>query len=258
LKQLRDGPLHWERAGADFRETFDTWLLLENFANAQWIRCQWVVMFLKKCACEVWEMRKKGRWGNKRPAMDLGDRAVNNASDNVPEVPDTTFKVVIWWVPNGNTDQTSSIQLQASHTVVRHWEELIDFIEENCCPKEPYCLTAIYKCNLTQEEWDEEYMGLDTPGQTMNDPLYGQIQYNCSLGNAFKLKLGHNVRLFLVEIMAAPGKDTVEHIMRPAKVIPASPVTVSYAYCQSVYLDFGRIWWKRKIGGWGGRWERDW
>jgi len=64
----------------------------------------------------------------------------------------------------------------------------------------------------------------------MNDSLYGQISFNSSLSNAFKLKLGHNVKLFLVEMKAATGKDIVEHGIRPAKVIPASPVTVDYAH----------------------------
>jgi len=231
LKQLRNGPLHWETAVADFLETFETWLPLENFDNAEWIRRQWVEMFLKKCASEVREARKKGRRGNKRPATDLGERAGKKARGNVPELPNTTFMVVIRRVPNGNNDPTSSIPFQASYTDVRHWEELIDFIEKNCGPKEPYCLTALYKCNLTQEELDEEYMGLYAPGQMMNDPLYGQISYNSSLSNAFKLKLGHNVNVFLVEMKAATGKDNAEHVMRPAKVIPASLVPVKYAHC---------------------------
>ena len=55
---------------------------------------------------------------------------------------------------------------------------------------------AIFRCNLMQEELDEEYMGLYAPGQIMNDPLYGQISYNSSLSNAFKFKLGHNVKIF--------------------------------------------------------------
>jgi len=67
--------------------------------------------------------------------------------------------VVIRRVPNGKNDQTSSDQLQASYTDVRHWEELIDFFERKFGRNEPYSLTAIYKCNLTQEELDEEYMG---------------------------------------------------------------------------------------------------
>jgi hypothetical protein len=158
LKQLQNGPLHWETAVADFLETFETWLPLENFDNAEWIRRQWVEMFLKKCASEVREARKKGRRGNKRPATDVGERAGKKARGNLPELPNTTFMVVIRRVPNGDNDQTSSMQLQALYTDVRHWEELIDFIEQNCSPKEPYSLTAIYKCNLTQEELDEEYM----------------------------------------------------------------------------------------------------
>jgi hypothetical protein len=75
MKQLRDGPLHWETAVADFLETFKTWLPLGNFDNAKWIRCQWVEMFLKKCAREIREARKKGRRGNTRPATDLGEHA---------------------------------------------------------------------------------------------------------------------------------------------------------------------------------------
>jgi hypothetical protein len=61
LKQLRTGPLHWEMAVADFLETFETWLPLENFDNAEWIRRQWVEMFMKKCASAVGEEGKKGR-----------------------------------------------------------------------------------------------------------------------------------------------------------------------------------------------------
>jgi len=217
-------------AVADFLGTFETWLPLENFDNAKWIWRQWVEMFLKKCASEVWEARKKGRRGNKRPAMDLAERAGKKASSNLPVLGNTTFMVVIRRVPNGNNDQTSSMQLQASYTDVRHWKELIDFMETNCCPKEPYRLTALYKCNLTQEELDEEYMGLYAPGQ-MNNPLYGQISYNSSLSNAFKLKLGHDVKLFLVERKAATGKDIAEHVMRPARVFPTSLFKESYAHC---------------------------
>jgi len=231
LKQLRNGPLHWESAVAEFLETFETWLPLENFHNAEWIRRQRVEMFWKKCASEVREPRKKGRRGNKRPAMDLGERAGKKARDNLPELPNTTFIIVIRRVPNGDNDQTSSMQLQGLYTDVRHWEELIDFIEQNCSPKDPYSLTAIYKCNLTPKESDEEYIELYTPGQTMNDRLSGQISYNCSLSNTFKLKLGHDVKLFLVEMKAATAKDIAEHVIRPVKVIPASLVPVSSAHC---------------------------
>jgi len=121
------------------------------------------------------------------------------------------------------------MEFQALYPDVRHWEELIDLIEKNCGPIEPYYLTALYKCNLTQEELDEEYMGLYTPGQILNDPLYGQISYNSSHSNAFKLKLGHNEQLLLPKMKAATGKNIAEHVIRPAKVIHASLNTVSYA-----------------------------
>ena len=74
LKQLRDRPLRWEMAVADFLETFETWLPMQNFDNAEWIQRQWVEMFMKKCASDVRKARKQGRRGNKRPATDLGER----------------------------------------------------------------------------------------------------------------------------------------------------------------------------------------
>ena len=61
LKQLRDGALHWEMAVADLLKTFESWLPLDNFDNAKWIRQQWVEMFLKTCASEIQEASKKGR-----------------------------------------------------------------------------------------------------------------------------------------------------------------------------------------------------
>ena len=181
LKQQRDGPLRWEMAVADFLVTFEKWLPLENFDNAEWIRRQWVEMFLKRCAIEVRDARMKGRRGNMRPVTDLGELAGKKPRGNVPVLPNTTYMVVIRRVPNGNNDLTSGMHFQASYPYVKHCEELIDFIERNCGPNEPHCLTALYKCNLTQEEVDEEYMGLYAPGPMMNDPLYGQISYNSSL-----------------------------------------------------------------------------
>jgi hypothetical protein len=102
-------------------------------------------LFLKKFASEVREARKKGRRGKKRSATELGELTGKKASGTVPELSNTTSMVVIRRVPNGNNDPTSSTQLHARYTDVRHWEELIDFIENNCAPKEPYCLTALYK-----------------------------------------------------------------------------------------------------------------
>jgi len=57
--------------------------------------------------------------------------------------------VVIRQVLNGNNDQTSSNQIQASYTEMKHWEELIDFVEIDCGPKEPYFQTVNHKRSLT-------------------------------------------------------------------------------------------------------------
>jgi len=82
-----------------------------------------------------------------------------------------------------------------------------------------------------QEEWNEEYMGISAQGQMMSDLPYGQTSYNSSLSKGFKLKLGHNVQWVLVEMTAATGKEIAEHIMRLAKLISPSLVTLSYALC---------------------------
>jgi len=228
LKQLHDGPLHWETAVAAILNNFETLLAVENFDNTQWIRRQWVEMFLTRCAIEVLDGRKKGSGGNKRLATDLGPPAGNQGRGNLPDLLNATFIVVIRQVPNGNNDQTSSMHLQGSYTDVRHWEELIDFIEQNCSPKQPYSMTEIYIISLTQKEMDEEYRGLYPPGPMMNDCLSGQISYNSFLSYTFKLKLGHDLKPFLVEMKAAVGKDIVEHVIGPVKVIPASSHPVSH------------------------------
>jgi hypothetical protein len=144
LNQQRDGPLPWEMAVSHFLETFEKWLPLENFDNAEWFRQQWVKMCLKKCSREVREARKEARQGNKRSATDLGQCAGSSVRGNVNELPNTSFMVVMHLVPNGNNDPTSNMQLQSSYPDVRHCEQLMDFIKKkNCSPKEPYCLTAL-------------------------------------------------------------------------------------------------------------------
>jgi hypothetical protein len=72
-------------------------------------------------------------------------------------------------------------------------------------------------------------MGLYSPGQKMNHSLSGQNSYHRSPSNAFKLKLGHDVKLVAVEMKVPIGKNIAEHIVRPAKLIPASRVMVCYA-----------------------------
>jgi hypothetical protein len=123
------------------------------------------------------------------------------------------------------------MQLQASYPDGRHWEELLEMIDKNCGLKEPCTLAAITKCNLTKDEFDEEYIGLYAPGQLINDPCFGPISFNSSISIAFKLKVGYNLKLFLVGIKVVTGKDIAEHLMRPAKLIPTSFVAVTYAHC---------------------------
>jgi hypothetical protein len=60
---------------------------------------------------------------------------------------------------------------------------------------------------MTQEALDKEYMWLYTPVQMMNDRPYGNISYNSSLSNDFMLKLEYNVKLLLVEMKTATGKN---------------------------------------------------
>jgi hypothetical protein len=120
LKQVQYGPLHRETVVADFLATFETWLPLVNFDNAEWIRRQWVEMFLKQYESEIREPRKKGRRGNKRPATHLGERADTQVRRNLPELPKTIFTVMIHWVLNGEDIVLAPKPLQASYTDVRH------------------------------------------------------------------------------------------------------------------------------------------
>jgi len=82
-------------------------------------------------------------------------------------------------------------------------------------------------------------MGLYTNGQMIVDPIYGQISYNCCLSNAFKLKLGHDRKRFLVKIKRATGKEIAKHIIRPVKVIPTSRVK---ATCVQLLIIIYRFW----------------
>jgi len=179
LKQVRNSPLHWETAVADFLDTIKNWLPFVIYDNAEWIRPQWVEIFLKKCASDIREVRKKGRRGNKRPAMDLGERAGRMARSNLPELPNTTFTVMIHWVSNCKDMVLAPKQLQASYTDVRYWEELVDFINNYGSPKEPYILKSMFKCTLEQDELEEDYMGIYKHRHMINDSIYGQISYNC-------------------------------------------------------------------------------
>jgi len=84
-------------------------------------------------------------------------------------------------------------------------------------------------------------MGLYSNGLMKMDPMYGQIMYNCWLSNAFKLRLGHNPKIFLVEIKRVRGMDIAEHIMRSAKVIPTSRVKARCKHLLIIILRLGKV-----------------
>jgi len=162
------------------------------------------------------------------------------------------FMVVIRWVSKGNNIIVSRNQLQALYTDIRHWEELIDFIDRNEGLKQLSILTSMFKCTLEQDELEEEFMGFCTNGQIVMDHIYGQISYNCCLSNAFVLKDGHNPKISLVEMKRATGKEIAKHIIRPAKVIPANPVQ---ARCMQLLIIIHRLW---KVVKWVVEDEREW
>jgi hypothetical protein len=111
-----------------------------------------------------------------------------------------------------NNCRKTSNHLQASYVHFRHWEKLIDYDKNDCCLKEHHCLTVIHRFNLTEEELHNENMGLYSPGQIMNDALYGQISYISSLSIALKLKVGSNLKQCWVEMTAAAGKNIAKHV----------------------------------------------
>ena len=78
---------------------------------------------------------------------------------NLPELRNTKFTVMIHGVSNGKDMVLAPKQLQASYTDVRHWGELVGFIDKNSGSKEPYILTSMFKCTLAQEKLEEQYMG---------------------------------------------------------------------------------------------------
>jgi hypothetical protein len=75
--------------------TFEIWLLLVDFDNAEWIRRQWVGMFMKRGASEIPEAKIKEKRVNKRTAADLRERAGKNTRRNIPTLPNTRFTIII-------------------------------------------------------------------------------------------------------------------------------------------------------------------
>jgi len=95
---------------------------------------------------------------------------------NLPELTNTAFLVVICLLSNGKDIVLSPNQLQAANTDVRHWEQLIDFINNNGRPKEPYTRTSRFKCTMEKDELDQEYMGVYKNGQMITDPYMARFR----------------------------------------------------------------------------------
>jgi len=98
-------------------------------------------------------------------------------------------------------------------------------------------------------------MGLCTQKQITNDPIYGQLSYNYCLSNDFRLKLGHNLKAYLVVRKRDAGKEIAEHVNRPVKVIPASHVKARSAQLLIIIHRVWKVlksveeWWeRRKVG----------
>jgi len=85
-------------------------------------------------------------------------------------------------------------------------------------------MTSRFKCSLEQDKLDKMYMRLYTNRQMVMDRIYGQISQNCYLSKAFKLKLGHSLKIFLLKIRKVTEKEIGEHVIRPTTVIAASCV----------------------------------
>jgi hypothetical protein len=94
-------------------------------------------------------------------------------------------------------------------------------------------------CTLEHDQVEDENTGLYTHGQIITDPIYGQFLCNCCLTNATKLKLQHNVKILLVEMMRVTGKEIAENVTRLTKVIPTSHVT---AKCEQLQNIIHRLW----------------
>jgi hypothetical protein len=105
--------------------------------------------------------------------MDLGQSADKEAKSELPELPNTTFTVMIHWVSNHKYLVEAHQQLQALYTDVRHGAELLDFINKNGGTNEPYILRSMFKFTMQQAKLEEQYMGLYKYGQMINNSIYG-------------------------------------------------------------------------------------
>jgi len=103
--------------------------------NDNWFEQRLIKRFLKHC--KVQKTTQKGTQGNNQPVTDFEECTAKMGRSNLPDVPKTTFRVVICRVLNDNISLMSRKQLQASCIDVRQREKLIPFIEQSGDLKEP-------------------------------------------------------------------------------------------------------------------------
>jgi len=72
-KQLRNTLLHSAPDINAYFMSFEYWELLNDFHNAEWIWRQWIQIFWKVYTRDIQKWRKKGKRGEKWPAMDLAE-----------------------------------------------------------------------------------------------------------------------------------------------------------------------------------------
>jgi len=87
-----------------------------------------------------------------------------------------------------------------------------------------------------------------TDGSLMNNPIYDQTLYNCGFSNTFKWKLGHNVKVFLVELQVVIEKNDGEYVIWPAKLVPTSLIQARNA--NQLVISLRRYNVQRKIPQW--------
>jgi hypothetical protein len=100
---------------------------------------------------EMCKQNSRGKARQQATRDGFGRALCTKARSNLPELPNTPFTFMIPLVLNGKNMVLAPNQLQASYTNVRHREELVDYINKNGRPKEPYILRSMFKCILVQD-----------------------------------------------------------------------------------------------------------
>jgi len=102
------------------------------------------VDFLQYCPRYICGTTKIILQDTKQLKKDLGYCMGKKSSNILPELPNTTFSIVIHQGLNDKNVIVSTEQLQASNTDLRDWEMLTDFIYRNGDQREAYRLPMVF------------------------------------------------------------------------------------------------------------------